>query len=428
MGNFKCDIADTKFWQLKKLERNNMKNLYLSFCLMFISTLTFSQWTVMNSGVTKHLTSVFFTDSITGYSVGLEGTIIKTINGGKNWNLQNSSTTNTLTSIYFTSPDTGYIVGDWGTILTTTNGGINWEKQISGTSLPFNSVYFTDLDTGYIAGSAGAFLKTTDGGKTWISQFIDSASMYSLNSVYFIDSNNGTLVGGRWDSMGGSGQVILKTTDGGSNWIRYLSGMSDMLFSVVMTDAKTVYTVGGKIILRSINQGVNWTLLNSNTAYYLHSVFFTDINTGYTVGDNGLVLKTINEGINWLKQTSVVNNTLLSVYFTDVNIGYAVGFNGTILKTKNGGDITNAKEIHQPVSSCEIFPNPADDEITIVNKNVAIETQISIYNIQGKLIIENKYRNQNSFEYNISGFSKGIYLVKIQTENMIENKKFIIQK
>ena len=59
------------------------------------------------------------------------GKIFKTTNGGTTWTIQWSGTTNYLHSVYFTNANSGYTVGDDGTILKTTDGGTVgiYEKQ-----------------------------------------------------------------------------------------------------------------------------------------------------------------------------------------------------------------------------------------------------------------------------------------------------------
>jgi photosystem II stability/assembly factor-like uncharacterized protein len=69
------------------------------------------------------LMSINFQDENIGYSVGGNGMIVKSSNGGRTWGTQNSGTNLTLQSVFFPEQDTGYVVGDGGTILKTVNGG-----------------------------------------------------------------------------------------------------------------------------------------------------------------------------------------------------------------------------------------------------------------------------------------------------------------
>lgn len=86
----------------------------------------------------------------------------------------------------------------------------------------------------------------------------------------------------------------------------------------------------------------------------------------------------------------------------------------------------NTSEMNQ--SKVSIYPNPTNNKITISNNCVwDTETKVSIYNAKGELIIYNKYQFQGSVEMDVSTLSKGIYLVKMQTENGNETKKLVIQ-
>ena len=73
--------------------------------------------------------SVFFTDTLTGFAVGSQGTIIKTSDGGINWTSQFSGTTKGLGSVCFINENIGYCAGHQGTIIKTTDGGLNWTNQ-----------------------------------------------------------------------------------------------------------------------------------------------------------------------------------------------------------------------------------------------------------------------------------------------------------
>jgi hypothetical protein len=66
-------------------------------------------------------------------------------------------------------------------------------------------VFFTNISIGYIAGDSGTVLKTTNGGLNWIMQATETFE--HLNAIFFADSATG------W-AAGGNG-IILKTTTGG---------------------------------------------------------------------------------------------------------------------------------------------------------------------------------------------------------------------
>ena len=74
----------------------------------------------------------------------------------------------------------------------------------------------------------------------------------------------------------------------------------------------------------------------------------------------------------------------------------------------------------------EIYPNPANDKITIENisKSRALDKMISIYNIEGQIIIQTPMQQQK-IELNISDLANGIYILKLSNSENILIKKFV---
>ena len=80
-----------------------------------------------------------------------------------------------------------------------------------------------DATTGYAVGNSGTILKTTDGGANWVAQTSGTANICS--DVHFpVDATTGYAVG--------SSGTILKTTDGGANWVAQTSGTANSLLGV----------------------------------------------------------------------------------------------------------------------------------------------------------------------------------------------------
>ncbi len=84
-------------------------------------------------------------------------------------------------------------------------------------------------------------------------------------------------------------------------------------------------------------------------------------------------------------------------------------------------DNTGAEE------NISIYPNPANDFITITNSEISKETIVSIFDLQGKEMMHNKYGNEISIELDIQSLTKGIYMMKIRTDKKITVKKFVVQ-
>jgi photosystem II stability/assembly factor-like uncharacterized protein len=79
-------------------------------------------------------------------------------------------------------------------------------------------------------------------------------------------------------------------------------------------------------------------------------------------------------------------------------------------------------------NTISIFPNPANKKIIITKKGELHEDAIvSIFEMNGQDVMQQKFQNQKPLEMDVSALTKGIYLVKIQTKEVMEFKKLVIQ-
>ena len=90
------------------------------------------------------------------------------------WDLQHIDLEKQLFSIVFIDPNSGWSVGSEGTILQTTNGGASWTTQSSGTHRRLLSVSFVDTNIGWAVGDSGTVLKTMTGGTVTSVEHVNS--------------------------------------------------------------------------------------------------------------------------------------------------------------------------------------------------------------------------------------------------------------
>ncbi|MDQ3021482.1 MAG: YCF48-related protein [Bacteroidota bacterium] len=330
------------------------------------------------------LYSVHFADQLTGYTVGTFGTIIKTTNGGINWTAKNSNTTQDLSEVFFINTNTGIVAGKSGIILKTTDAGESWLVKNSNVSVYLHDIYFPSCNTGYVVGLNGAILKTTDMGDNWIQ--LTSGTNAPLFCVDFLNQNTG---------VAGGYNIILKTINGGMNWVNENAGIISFssVVGISISDNNQIVGAGnspGGMFYKTTNQGQNWQHYTLGLPYLfggsvdlVRSLDFLNIHTGYIVTDFGTILKTVNGGSNWFRDSSfrpsyeklsimydvnvfglgivnIVGNggniiktsddgltwfgqsgnkkTLRGNYFIDMFTGYCVGERGTIMKTADGGN------------------------------------------------------------------------------------------
>jgi photosystem II stability/assembly factor-like uncharacterized protein len=350
-------------------------------------------WDSVNYSIATSLYSVFFVNSQTGY-LGGSTYILKTVNGGFNWSIVGTYSNCGFRSFLFFNSDTGYTVGyhsgfiPSGIFYKTTNGGINWiESSITGTGC--YSLQFKNLNTGFVTayygvvsttngginwvnftssqdysliasdiafgntafavGNGGNILKTTSFGMNWIS-VSNLFPGLSNNDIFFCNENTGYVC----DAAGNS--VILKTTNGGSNW--YMTeGPQGTLFSIFFTSNDTGYTVGGtNIVYKTTNGGINWNAQQTNSADGFRVVYFINQLTGVVGGYHSCIYRTTNGGMNWDLKNTEYTGTIGSISFANEFTGYAVNAWLGMIKTTNGGN--NWFYISSISSSRVFFINP----------------------------------------------------------------------
>ncbi len=434
-------------------------------------------WINSVSGTNQTLNSVFYTDDTTAFVVGNNNTILKTTDGGIHWTqyvFPSSVTANDLNSVSFPAANAVYIVGAGGLFLKSIDMGNTWVTMNISGDMDLYSSSFLDANNGYVAGANGEIFRISDGGNSWV-DVSSSAITGTIFSIYFINQNTGYAVG--------AGGKIIKTTDAGNNWILLPSGTTQNLHSIYFPCIDTGYVVGDNFtVLKTVDAGNSWTpltiqignycnftsvkFINSqngfisgntlgiggageilstndggntfllgNISYYqfpdFYSAFPVSSSKCYVVGDNGIILKT-NNGFYSALQYYIGCEKLTSIDFLNPDTGFVVGSGGTIIRITDGVGLS-IDPGNENIKSQEfsIYPNPANDKITIETKQPAT---IVISNIQGQLIktFANSGTKTNvdhiglsSYVIDVSSFPSGVYIIELKTEKGIAVKKFV---
>ncbi len=237
----------------------------------------------------------------------------------------------------------------------------SWFVQNSGTDSTLDDVYFVNNDIGYACGW-NTVLKTTDGGTNWLPLTTGFANYY-LN-VRFINADTGFVSG----FVSG---VILKTTDGGSTWSNIGPNITDKkTYGTWFLSADTgliamgdynppIYpTMCNSKILKTHNGGATWDTVYSSALWISYFSFPTH-SVGYATRNDGHVLKTTDGGDTWSVLDSLTHFWMSGVSFLNSDTGFvgAGGCNsgaalGEIWKTTDAG--TNWLPVFSSVSSDSI--------------------------------------------------------------------------
>ncbi len=216
-----------------------------------------------------------------------------------------------------------------------------------------NDIYrikFVNNNIGFAAGSYGTVIKTYNGGANWIN--VSTGSKNLLTGMYFLNFNTGFVAG--------LNSTIFKTTNGGSNWINCSVTDTVDFESIVMFNSVTGIAISsgynnGSGVFRTTNSGINWVRspFPGNT-FQNREISMTDSNNAFIFGYNtaasggGYILKTSDKGSSWNQVYSDDSLDFFSAYTlgsqqvtamaTSIDYYYVV-------KTTNGGSSWSVEKI-----------------------------------------------------------------------------------
>ncbi len=334
-----------------------------------------------NTWVSREIGSMYaldldFLNNSTGYAVGMQGVIYKTVNGGLLWETQASNTIRWLYGVDFVNENVGVAVGEWGEVVKTTNGGATWTICNSTTLADLRDVYCKTDQVWFAVGEAGRIIKTTDAGTTWTD--VTSNTELLLVAIHFVNENIGFML----NSSGG----IIKTTDGGNTWTSVLA--AENVFGDYFTD-----------------------------------LYFETELIGYKIGQAGTVKKTLDGGLTWGTQSFPTVQNLNRIIPVDNKV-LIVGNGGTVAFTSNGGgtivgiqNYNNALTLNLKVTN--LYPNPTHQDVCL---EYALSTNaqmiISLYDFKGNLIsvLQNQSQEAGTSQetFSLDHLSNGLYFFKIE--------------
>ncbi|MHB0867675.1 MAG: WD40/YVTN/BNR-like repeat-containing protein [Thermoleophilia bacterium] len=262
------------------------------------------------------ISGVSFIDASTGWGVGLDGTILKTTNGGDTWSAQKSGTMANLSSVKFKDANNGWAVGadgitQAGIILHTTDGGATWSTQTAPTNAALESVYFINTLKGIAVGNGVAFY-TVNGGATWSAGSGVNGSEY-LASVQMLDASNAWAVG----SQG----AIYWTTNGGANWNKY----PNWVIQINVTNGGSGYTSVPAVAITG-GGGTGATATAVLTGDVVTGITLTNRGSGYTSTPAVAITGGGGTGAT-ATATLSAGSDLRALHMIDANNGFAVSSN-----------------------------------------------------------------------------------------------------
>lgn len=228
---------------------------------------------------------------------------------------------------------TAFAPGDNGSLAKTVDGGKTWTRGNVSTSEDVLDVAFPTAQVGYALDMSGGLFRTNDGGATW--KTLDTGTTARPFALAAPSTSTVILVGPTG---------LRRSSDSGDTF----STVRDRDVVKARLDAidragSALFASGRRDLLRSTDRGRTWKPIHKPGR--VSQVDFLDASTGYFLAEGGALWRTTTGGRRWTRRVGVGTGRAYGIAFSSKTKGYLVidrfgdvtGRSGFLLKTTDGG-------------------------------------------------------------------------------------------
>ncbi|MDG5816586.1 YCF48-related protein [Chitinispirillales bacterium ANBcel5] len=276
---------------------------------------------------------------------------------------------------------------------------------------------------------------TEGGANSTLRQYdITVPSSITNGSVFFLDSLNGWVTGGR--------DFLAATEDGGETWHRNDNNTLSGLLHTVYFITEDIGWVAGDNLYQTTDGGETWEVQILSTSdtdtlnFPIYDITFTDSSHGWLSGGGGIIMQTTDGGETWRGETGRQNFQVLhSISFVNERVGWGCGGGGTIVKIRASGQtvstqpqITKRNRIHNNHLSSLLTTSNS----VIMNFEVHQSTtvQIDLMDLRGRRVttLKEKLSPQNNrVSLNTQTISPGMYILRYSVQGVSANRSIMIR-
>ena len=296
---------------------------------------------------------------------------------------------------------TGYDVYMGGSLLgTVTSNSANITDLSAGT---YYSFYVKAKDAaGNVSGTSNTYSVTTSGG-----------------SLTYCSSKGGSSY--EWIDLVELNQISNITSANGG-----YGNFTNLSATVARGSAQTIYLSAGYSGTKYTEYWHVWVDWNQNGTFdtdermvYGSSSSSDKLSSSFTVPSNAVL------GTTRMRVTMKYNTAATPCE----NFSYGEVEDYTINVVQSSPYQSNANPIAETLGFetkdlFTVYPNPANEQITISLNGLEGEVSVRIYDMQGRLV-KQELLNDTRTQLNISDLSKGVYIISVDEEKMPLNKQFI---
>jgi len=272
-------------------------------------------------------------------AVGPRGHVLVSSDAGATWKQSKVPVSSDLVAVFFVDAKLGWTVGHDGVVLATTDGGDNWTLQLDGRKANELLLQATERKAAAEPNSkeAGALLAEA---KRYVEQGADKPFL----DVWFADATNGYVVGAY--------NLIYRTNDGGKTWEPWFDRTDNPKFFnlyAIRPAAGALYIAGeGGLVLKLDPTAQKF---NAITLPYNGSFFgIADAQNAVIVfGLRGNVFRSDDGGHTWAKADTGLPATVVATTRSTQGATLLADVGGRIAATDDGGRTFRALALKQPM-------------------------------------------------------------------------------
>lgn len=235
----------------------------------------------------------------------------------------------------------------------------------------------------------------------------NSTSICEGSSVDFTNTSSANATAWSWTFVGGTPSV---STDENPTNITYTTPGSYEVTLVVDDGAGNSST---QILPNYIT--VNANLLGTNTVI-----------TNEALGNDGAIDLTVtatSAPFTYLWSNNAITEDISGLTAGDYTVTITDDFGCELTETFNVANTVGIGEAY--LNLFNLYPNPTNGNVTLVLSDSDVNSEFSIYSIDGKLVLSGALENTSSKQIDLSPFAQGIYSIEVKVGDVFARKRIV---
>ncbi len=422
---------------------------------------------------------------------GNDGGAYTSTNGGTNWTKFTNLPITQFYNIEVDNLDPNGVYGgtqDNNTIRTLSSGANDWNSIWGGDGFHVN-VDPVDNNFIYVESQYGNLGRSTNGGTSFsgatagidfaadrnnwntpviISPFNSEKVYYGTNRLYISDRaelwspispdltdgehpsgslSYGTLtaIAPSYNNLdvvytGSDDGNVQVTQDGGATWQNISAGLPDRYITSIAIspadDATAYVTFSGFSLLdetphvfKTTNSGQSWSNISSNLPDIpVNDIIIHHDDEVLFIATDTAVWYSSTDGAIWTVLGALPLTIMRDLKLHQPTNTLYIGTFGRSIYKYNLDALVLGVDDNAATSEVVLAPNPTSTSFSVRGLEAVMQTTINLYSVTGAFVKQLHHGITNGQElFSVNGISKGIYFVKIDSENFSNTKKLIVK-